>query len=161
MVGVESTVVKIEDGVCTILRPGGVTFEQISEVIPVKKIENSGLRTESPGQLESHYAPWTPFYLLPKLWDECSETTTRVAPTRAGLLSFQGVKDGSFFESIQILSRKGDLNEAAAKLFQQMRKLDKMHLDILLAEPVPEKGIGIAIMDRLRKASGGKTITSF
>ena len=56
----------------------------------------------------------------------------------------------------EILTEKKDLTEAASKLFQAIRKLDKMHLDWIAAEAVPEKGIGIAIMDRLTKASAGK-----
>ena len=79
-------------------------------------------------------------------------------PLRAGLLAFRSIKDPRPFESVEVLSEKGDLAQAAANLFQAIRKLDKMHLDVLLAEPVPEKGIGLAIMDRLKKASGGKSL---
>ena len=66
----------------------------------------------------------------------------------------------AWLESGLVLSVKGDLGEAAANLFQAIRKLDKMHLDLILAEPVPEEGLGLAIMDRLRKASGGKNATA-
>jgi L-threonylcarbamoyladenylate synthase len=80
------------------------------------------------------------------------------SPLRAGFLSFGPAKDLPGFESVQVLSEKSDPIEAAANLFQAIRKLDKMHLDMLVAEPTAEKGIGLAIMDRLRKASGGKIL---
>ena len=72
---------------------------------------------------------------------------------RAGLIVFFKMPPGPSFESVQVLSPARELTEAAANLFQAIRKLDKMHLDFIFAEPVPEKGIGLAIMDRLRKAS--------
>ena len=54
---------------------------------------------------------------------------------------------------MEILSAAGDLREAAATLFAKLRRLDDAGLDLILAEPVPEAGLGIAIMDRLRKAA--------
>jgi L-threonylcarbamoyladenylate synthase len=163
-VGVESTVLKIERGAGIILRPGGVSAEQLADVIPLEKAPASA-KLESPGQLESHYAPWTRFVLLPKRFPEFSaefdtirrsfEESKGAAP-RVGLLAFDKDPQSANLESVQVLSPKGDLVEAAAALFQAMRKLDKMNVDFILAEPVPEKGIGQAIMDRLRKASGGQ-----
>ena len=167
VVGVESTVVKLEDSCAVILRPGAVTPEMIEKIIPLKKGDSALFSDlESPGQLESHYAPYTPLHLLSKPYAECSEDVGRwldglqkeKGHPRAGLLALKPLKGGSPFESVQILSEKGDPLEAASRLFQAIRKLDKMHLDLLLAEPVSEKGIGLAIMDRLKKASGGKTL---
>ncbi len=166
-VGLESTVIKIMSGVCTILRPGGVTFEQLNEVILVKKIESIGAVAESPGQLESHYAPWTPLRLLEKPFSKCVnevekylelQRTDKQSVCRAGLLAFREKPEVSWLESVVVLSMKGNLSEAATNLFQAIRKLDKMNLDLILAEPVPEEGLGLAIMDRLRKASGGKKL---
>ncbi len=165
-VGVESTVLKIENGRGTLLRPGAITAEQLREILPVEEFVGKPLSAslESPGQLESHYAPWTRFVLLPKKFKDFPEgfeamrqeweTMKGMAP-RVGLLSFGKANEEVHLESVQNLSVSGDLVEAAANLFQAMRKLDKMHLDFILAEPVPEKGIGEAIMDRLRRASGG------
>ena len=158
VVGVESTVVKIEGDHILLLRPGGVSVEELEKSVSVRKIKKSGSGIESPGQTETHYAPWTPFYLLARPWDQCPREEKKQLTARAGLLAFQTPKDASLFESVQVLSDRGDLTESASNLFQAMRKLDKMHLDILLAEPVPETGIGLAIMDRLRKASGGRSL---
>jgi len=57
------------------------------------------------------------------------------------------------FETVEVLSASGDLREAATRLFAAMRRLDEAGLDIILAEPVPETGLGVAILDRLRKAA--------
>lgn len=160
IVGVESTVVKIQDGACEILRPGGVTFEQISAIVPAKKMKNAVAgRVESPGQLKSHYAPWTPLVLMEKPFSECPMEIEKYHACRTGCLAFRKKPEVPWLESVLILSPKGDLAEAAANLFQAIRKLDKMNLDLILAEPVPENGLGLTVMDRLRKASaGGKNV---
>ena len=167
LVGVESTVLKIEGGAGTLLRPGAVSAEDLRPILPIKEGSAKSISTsiESPGQMESHYAPWTRFALLPKKFKEFTiefEAMRREweamkgLPPRVGLLSFGKPVEEANLESVQILSASGDLVEAATNLFQAMRKLDKMNLDFILAEPVPDKGIGEAIMDRLRRASGGQ-----
>ena len=172
-VGVESTVLKIENGKGILLRPGAVTTDQLRSILPIEEKGDSALKEralspfspESPGQTESHYAPWTRFALLPKKFKDFYPEFEEIRkewevlkgnPPRVGLLLFGKPVEEANLESVQILSASGDLVEAAANLFQAMRKLDKMHLDFILAEPVPEKGIGQAIMDRLRRASGGQ-----
>ncbi len=169
IVGVESTVVKIENGTCVILRPGGVTFEQISSIISLKKIKNALNVIESPGQFDSHYAPWTPLILMEKPLSDCPTEiekyihlcrTKKQNACRAGFLAFSKMPQVPWLESVLVLSASGDMAEAAANLFCAIRKLDKMNLDIILVEPVPEEGLGLAIMDRLRKASGGKMATA-
>jgi len=164
-VGVESTVLKIESGVGTILRPGAVSAEQLRSILPVEDFSaKTTAGIEAPGQMASHYAPWTRFVLLPKKLNDFKDDfeqmrkeweTVKGLPPRVGLISFGKPVEEANLESVQTLSVSGDLIEAATNLFQAMRKLDKMHLDFILAEPVPEKGIGEAIMDRLRRASGG------
>lgn len=165
-VGVESTVLKIEKNEGTILRPGGIPAEALEKVIPLKKApDEKTARPESPGLLDTHYAPWTRMVLLPGAFSDfipefdaaLKEYQARKStPLRVGLLSFRQSFENPALETVQVLSAKGDLYEAAANLFQAIRKLDKMNLDLILAEPVPEKGIGLAILDRLRRAAGGK-----
>ena len=72
---------------------------------------------------------------------------------RLGSLAFQEPSTAAEFASEEILSPTGDLREAAATLFAKMRRLDEAGLDMIIAEQVPERGLGIAIMDRLRKAA--------
>ncbi len=74
-------------------------------------------------------------------------------PARLGSLAFQEPSTAAEFVCEEILSPTGDLREAAATLFAKMRRLDEAGLDMIIAEQVPERGLGIAIMDRLRKAS--------
>jgi L-threonylcarbamoyladenylate synthase len=74
-------------------------------------------------------------------------------PGRKGLLAWTGDDPGTGWECIEILSPEGDLAEAAHRLYACMRRLDAASLDWIVAEPVPEDGLGKTIMDRLRKAA--------
>lgn len=134
LVGVESTVVAIEKGRAFLLRPGGVSLEELRKVMPVFT-EISKLRRAAPGFLKSHYAPQTPMALM----DGARSFLKKEKKLRVGLLG-----------------HPKDLRKAASNLFQAIRKLDKMKLDLIVAEKVPARGIGLAIMDRLKKACGGK-----
>ena len=80
-----------------------------------------------------------------------------IAWPRLGLLSYSNKYETSLFEAVEVLSQKKDLTQAAANLFQAIRRLDKMNLDLIVAEEVPSAGLGLAILDRLTKASGGKS----
>jgi L-threonylcarbamoyladenylate synthase len=84
-------------------------------------------------------------------WDEKNVNSDK--GRKMGLLAFQEPKGSLKFVHIEILSKKGDFREAAANLFSAIRRLDMLNLDLILAEPVPEVGLGRAIMDRLRRAS--------
>ena len=75
-------------------------------------------------------------------------------PGRTGLLAWCSADDAKGFRQVEILSRTGDLREAAATLFSKLRALDRANLDLIVAESVPQQGIGAAILDRLRKAAG-------
>jgi L-threonylcarbamoyladenylate synthase len=104
---------------------------------------------KAPGQLKSHYAPATKLKLL------CSGVRPVVKPgERTGLLAWCSADDARGFSRTEILSRTGDMREAAASLFLKLRALDSAGLDLIVAESVPEQGLGAAIMDRLRKAAG-------
>jgi len=107
----------------------------------------------APGQMESHYAPRTPLRLIQpgvqvEIYTEGEETSVRL-----GSLAFREPSTAAHFIYEEILSPDGDLREAAATLFAKMRLLDESGLDMIIAEQVPEHGLGIAIMDRLRKAA--------
>ncbi len=168
-VGVESTVVKIESDRCILLRPGAVTAEQLSTVCPAVIMKNPILTgssgRHSPGLLAFHYAPRTPMILadpFSKIFSERIHRAKKVFRKRhgramkVGLLWFGAATACPDFACVCALSPDRCLHEAASNLFQQMRRIDKMKLDGIVAAPVPEEGIGAAIMDRLKKASGGK-----
>lgn len=148
-VGVESTVISLvptPDAQATLLRPGGVSREEIEAVIgPVAIGSNSTSRPTSPGQLTSHYAPFTPLVI--------SSDDPPAGDRRIGLLCLQEPIDGSMYAAVEVLSQQGCLREAAVNLFAAMRRLDAIGLDCIFARPVLEHGLGLAIMDRLRRAS--------
>ena len=75
-------------------------------------------------------------------------------PKPWGLLAFDGKQPAGPYKHIEVLSRNGDLREAAATLFAKMRALDSLKLERIVAESVPDEGLGAAILDRLRKAAG-------
>lgn len=158
--GVESTIISIEprEGkkpVFRLHRAGPITKEQLQEFGRVEKIrEIKADAPQAPGQLESHYAPLTPLILLEKPEDFAPEEGKKY-----GLLSYTGEDDSPYvalydWEVIESLSPgSGKLAEAAIRLFFVMRQLDEAGLDAIIAEPVSETGLGVAIMDRLRRAS--------
>jgi len=154
-VGVESTVLAVPDsGRPTLLRPGGVTVEEIEDLIgpvltPGHQAQDSEAQPQvAPGQLPQHYAPTTPIVIAPDGRHEEREHASRV-----GALAFQSCPDADRFAAIEILSPSGNLREAAADLFAAMRRLDALGLDLIIAQPFPESGLGRAINDRLRRAA--------
>lgn len=151
-IGVESTVIELTGKEPLLLRPGGLPIEEIEKVIGKVKISTTSPKPRSPGQLTRHYSPRTPIRILK---DRKFEVKTG---KRVGLLSFKSPKKSLPYEVVEILSPQGDLQEAAANLFSCLHKLDRAGLDIIFAEPVPEVGLGRAIMDRLYKAAGLDTL---
>jgi L-threonylcarbamoyladenylate synthase len=148
-VGVESTIVSFLEESPRLLRAGGVSLEEIESFIgKVEVTEIKEDRPYAPGMLPRHYAPQTPIMLD---WD--GKNLGPHKNKKIGLLAFQAPKGNVKFHSIEVLSKKGDMREAAANLFAAIRRLDTLNLDLILAEPVPEFGLGRAIMDRLRRAS--------
>lgn len=148
-VGVESTIVSLAEETPVLLRAGGVPREAIAAAIgPIATAPAAAARPQAPGQLPGHYAPRTPLRIL------ASGEAAPDAGPRLGYLAFRSVPDRPY-AAAEILSAGGDLREAAAHLFACLHRLDAAGLNLILAEPVPESGLGAAIMDRLRKAAAG------
>lgn len=148
-VGVESTIISFTEETPKLLRAGGIPIEEIEALIG--KVDTNSYEKErplAPGMLPRHYAPKTPIFLE---WSR--EDQKRFKGKKIGLLAFKAPKGSPNFSHIEVLSENGDLREAAANLFSAMRRLDRLGLDLIFAESVPEVGLGRAIMDRLRKAS--------
>jgi len=99
--------------------------------------------------LARHYATRTPLVILPGDPD----ASILWPGEKVGLLTLRPVEHPERYAAIEILSPKGDLREAAANLFAALRRLDSRGLDRLAAVPVPEEGLGLAIMDRLRRCA--------
>ncbi len=147
-IGVESTIVDCTGSEPVVLRLGGTSTEAMMNIVGKVEVRTYNEETpNAPGMLLSHYAPRKKM-LLGNIHDLLHEHSKSVS-----ILSF---KDQYFnFNNIR-LSEAGDLNEAARNLFSALRKLDADHSDLILAETVPDYGIGRAINDRLRRASYSK-----
>jgi L-threonylcarbamoyladenylate synthase len=147
-VGVESTIVSFLEEKPVVLRHGGVSLEEIESIIGRVGASPFEDRPTAPGMLPKHYAPRTPIVLD---WGE--KNLDLYKDKNVGLLVFQGPGNNLKFHPTEILSKSGDLREAAANLFAAIRRLDALNLDLIVATPIPEVGLGRAIMDRLRRAA--------
>ena len=148
-IGVESTIVGWEAGQCTVYRKGALGIEAIEAVVGKVVVQgHSSSNPQARGMLASHYAPRVPFELgdIPHLLGNHEDK-------RAGVLVFQKIPTEATHCPSRILSERGDLAEAAQRLFACMRELDSLQLDIILGEEVPDTGLGRAINDRLRRAA--------
>ncbi len=148
-VGVESTIIGFLEGEAVLLRPGGIPLEEIEPITgKLKKYvtEENGTNPLSPGRLPFHYSPEIPI----RFFDENMEK--EISEKKVGALMLKKSQPVYKFDKVIYLSRNGDLHEAAANLFDALHKLETSALDLIYVEPVPEKGLGIAIMDRLKKA---------
>ena len=149
-VGVESTIVSLLQDPPVLLRPGGVPREEVEELLGVRlRVAPSSDRPQAPGQLTKHYATRTPLRLL-----EAGQAVTAPAGRRAGLLAREREAPG--FAAVDVLAPDGLARTAAARLFAALRHLDGLGLDLILAEPWPEDGLGLALMDRLRRCAAGR-----
>lgn len=153
-VGLESTVLDLTGDVPAILRPGAVTAEELSEVLGEDVIFETGetQAPKSPGLLLKHYAPDTPVRLNAIDVDEGE------ALLAFGSEAFMGVRGGGFAKDLpeelhRNLSEEGDLHEAAANLFAYLKELDKAKARAIAVMAIPDVGLGIAINDRLKRAS--------
>ena len=147
-VGVESTIIEVTEDKVWLLRHGGVSIEQLKEVcesVKIKEIDPN--KPNAPGQLLHHYAPKIPM----KFFSDVS--TKELDGKNVGGLFFKENRSEINFTHIEFLSEAGDIREAAANLFFHLHELEAKDLDLILVEQVEEKGLGIAIMDRLVKAT--------
>jgi len=168
-VGLESTVLDLCREKPAILRPGGTSRESIEALIgPVEfspgisgdsvssadgSAGNSAAAQLSPGRLKSHYAPRTPLVLC-RAGELASLPYTAPGGDGEGRLYFAapGRENPAPQDRTRILSKTGDLREAAANLFEMLHELDGLGLTLIRAEEAPESGLGEAVNDRLRRA---------
>jgi L-threonylcarbamoyladenylate synthase len=143
-VGIESTIIKLTELGFQILRNGFITQEELAKVIPFddkSKIE----KLSAPGMLKSHYSPKKKFFIASRHSLKCDKS-------KAALISFSGELEAGFRKVIKI-SENLDLKDYAVNIFAAMHTFeDDEEIEIIIAEPVDEIGIGKAIMDKLRKA---------
>jgi len=150
-VGLESTILSLARDIPCVLRPGGISIEELASILKTLNFRNVvSKRPQVPGQLQRHYATLTPL-------DIVEEGREAINPSgKVGLLSYKPVNSIDGYFAVEILSDSGNMREAAANFFRSLRRLDAMKLDRIIARPIPEKGLGIALMDRLRRCSAGR-----
>jgi L-threonylcarbamoyladenylate synthase len=144
--GIESTIVSIVDGHIRLHRHGSVPIEELTSVVgPVLEKAQSDGSCESPGELPYHYAPHTPLRIV------CSPQ--EIVKEESCFLAFAEPRGPVRSRHVRVLSPGGDLREAAGRFFSALIALDREGMDVIYAEKVPDRGVGRAIMERLRKAA--------
>ncbi|MCM0675608.1 L-threonylcarbamoyladenylate synthase [Micromonospora phytophila] len=145
--GIESTIVDARGERPVVLRLGALPVEALEEAVgPVTVRPGSSGQPVAPGTLAAHYAPRTPLRLVP------GAEPAHADGVRRGFLAFRDRPAGDW-AAVEVLSTAGDLTEAAARLFDALHRLDGAGVAEILAEPVPEVGVGRAVNDRLRRAA--------
>ncbi len=152
-VGVESTIVSLATESPALLRPGGVSREEVEDALgtPVVMAPPPAEGPLAPGQLARHYATRTPLRILRGPAGPPSKEAGRV-----GLLAWGNPAADAGYAALEVLAPDGRATTAAARLFAALRRLDALGLDAIVAEPCAESGLGHAIMDRLRRCAARK-----
>jgi len=146
VVGLESTILRVEGETIRLLRPGGLDLDAVERLTgrPVIRNEKAGAAIEAPGMLASHYAPDAPVRL------EARDVRPGEVLIRFGGTALPGEKDAAL---VLDLSPAGDLAEAAANLFGYMKRADALGAASIAFSPIPAVGLGEAINDRLQRAA--------
>ncbi|MGW0501713.1 L-threonylcarbamoyladenylate synthase [Micromonospora sp. NPDC003241] len=145
--GIESTIVDARGDRPVVLRLGALPVEELEKVTgPVTVRQGSSGQPVAPGTLAAHYAPRTPLRLRD------AGTLPVEDGVRRGYLAFRD-RPAEGWAAVEVLSTAGDLTEAAARLFEALHRLDAAGVTEIVAEPVPESGVGRAVNDRLRRAA--------
>ncbi|MDI9440549.1 MAG: threonylcarbamoyl-AMP synthase [Firmicutes bacterium] len=160
--GVESTVLDCTVEPFRLLRPGGVTLEELRQYVPVEAEDGEPQVPRSPGMKYSHYAPDAQVFLVvggrsAEKINELSEQYLREG-RRVGIMTWD--ERVELFPALVPLSMgpNGDLAHLAGQLYHLLREADRLGIDVLFVEGVSEQHLGLAIMNRLRKAAENRVI---
>lgn len=168
-VGIESTVLDVTVDPPMILRPGGVTLEELKTILGKVKVDRSGmdanskLTPKSPGQKYKHYAPKAECILFAgNLTNVAKEVNRRIRENRTAKIAVMATEETmELYEGASLLLNMGprsDLKVVAHNIFDQLRYCDEMGMDIIYVEGFEFSGMGMGIMNRLLKACGGKVV---
>lgn len=166
--GVESTIVDCTEDVPIILRPGAITKEMLEELFPVVKIDRAivgeNVVPKAPGMKYKHYAPKANMILFEGSSAKMADAiANKIADyeregKKVGLVVSSEVAEKLQHENTAIYGNQEDLLTIASDIYECLRFFDDKDVDIILAEGTTDKGIGLAIMNRLHKASGFNSI---
>ncbi len=148
--GIESTIIGFENDEPIIYRLGSTPIEAIETVVGKIKVKNKKEVTpDAPGMLERHYAPKTTTILTKNILETIKEHTNK----RIGVLVFKTEILNDDISTQIVLSKIGDMTDAASKLYDALHQLDKLNLDVIIAEKFPDYELGKSINDRLERAT--------
>jgi L-threonylcarbamoyladenylate synthase len=148
--GIESTIVGFVNDEPVIYRLGALALEELEAVIGKITINNKKEENpEAPGMLDKHYSPKTKTVLTSSILDEIEKYKHK----NIGVLAFNSSFKSDKISTEIILSTSSNLQEAASKLYDSLHQLDHLNLDVIIAEKMPEFGLGSSINDRLQRAS--------
>ncbi len=158
-VGVESTVLDLTTQAPTVLRPGGITLEELSGCLGGVHINIADGAAKY-----AHYAPHAPLCLVSGSGPAVASKIRQLAEAekrngrRVGILTYADSEDFSSAGEVVFVGCKGSPETVAAGLYSALRRFNELAVDIILVEGLEEKGIGLTVMNRLKKAAGGRLI---
>ncbi|ADL13719.1 L-threonylcarbamoyladenylate synthase [Acetohalobium arabaticum] len=171
-VGVESTVISLVEDRPTLLRPGGITYQELTEVLgevdidsAVKaELESENKSALAPGMKYKHYSPEADVILVEGEAERIAHKITKLADEylaegyQVGIMATE--ENSNFYTAgqVQVMGSRDKLSVISANLFRLLRSFDDSGVDIILIEGVSNQGLGLAIMNRLRKAAGYQVI---
>jgi L-threonylcarbamoyladenylate synthase len=167
-IGVESTVLDLSVDPPMVLRPGGTSFEALKKVLGEVRLhpfvaaeeEVAVGEARSPGMRHKHYAPNAKLFLVegsvPAVVEKVKElvSSCKRMGNRVGVLATDETASKYEADVVKSLGSRFNLDAVAQNLFRQLREFDAEGADVIIAEGVPAEGLGLAVMNRLRKASG-------
>ncbi|WP_224488631.1 L-threonylcarbamoyladenylate synthase [Robertkochia flava] len=149
--GIESTILGFEDGKPRIYRMGTISKKEIEDVLqcPVEVIKAKDTSVITPGMFKKHYSPTTPFLAT----NNVAKAMEAHAEKKLGIIYFSSPPGDDTRFQYRTLSLQGDFLEAAANLYGVMHELDGIDLELIIAELLPDEGVGASVNDRLKRAS--------
>lgn len=148
-VGLESSIIGMENGKICIYRLGGLSVADIESVVGHVELKiNQSSNPKAPGQLKSHYAPKKSLII-----GGLKELEKHFSSKKLGIICFGNYQAQQTQSIVKSLSLSENYNEAASNLFSTLRELDESDCDLIICSLLPEEHLGLAINDRLRRAA--------
>jgi len=165
-IGVESTVIEFTSGPVKVLRPGGIDIEDINLIVRgIEMVSESEDIKKSPGWYPQHYSPQANVTIVNNSVNQVEDVLEKAKSfvskgDRVGIMAKQEHENHYKNFVCKIIGPEKDLRTCAARLFSLLREFDQEKVDIIIAEGISEEGIGLAVMNRLRKAAGPEIASS-
>lgn len=165
-VGVESTIVDVSVYPPCVLRPGGITLEMLKEVCQDIYMDkgiigkDANIKPKAPGMKYTHYSPKARVRVVDGNLDKCVEKINEMVHNyiekglRVGVMATDETRNEYKEGLVLSLGTRNDVSTIAKSLFSTLREFDDKHVDIIISEAFMEEGLGVAIMNRLKKACG-------